>query len=150
MPLKINVGLSRKVGEANYGSRGASIHIEMEADPALVSDPGKFQQRIRQLFCLVRASLAEELNGTSNGAGQAHANGSSNGGTETPAAAKPVPRPATQSQIKALYALTKAQRVQLVGLLRERFHVARPEDLSIREASALIDSLKSADRRQGG
>src|SRR5262245_46559043 len=67
MPLKINVGLSRKIGEANYGSRGASVHVELEADSTLVSEPAKFQQRIREVFSLVRASLAEELNCNANG-----------------------------------------------------------------------------------
>jgi hypothetical protein len=63
MPLKLNVGLSRKVGEANYGSRGASVNVEMELDSSVVAEPGKLQERIRQFFGVVRASLAEELNG---------------------------------------------------------------------------------------
>src|SRR5438128_4895188 len=67
MPLRLNVGLSRKVGEANYGSRGANINIELEVDSALVGEPAKLQERIRQLFGLVRTSLAEELNSGKNG-----------------------------------------------------------------------------------
>ena len=66
MPLKLNVGASKKVGENNYGSRGASINVEMELDSALVGDPARLQERIRQLFGLVRTSLAEELNGNGN------------------------------------------------------------------------------------
>ena len=101
MPLKVNVGLSRKVGEANYGSRGANINVEMEFDSSLVSEPGKLQSRIRQLFGLVRTSLAEELNGSkepANGNGKSPENGQRTRPT----------RQATQSQIKALYAITKA------------------------------------------
>lgn len=62
MPLKLNVGLSRKVGEPNYGSRGGSVNLEVEVDSGMATDPGKLQERIRQLFGLVRTSLAEELN----------------------------------------------------------------------------------------
>jgi hypothetical protein len=143
MPLKVNVGLSRKVGEANYGSRGANINIEMEFDSTLVSEPGKLQSRIRQLFGLVRSSLAEELNGNkepSNGNG----NGAGNGHASAPA------RRATQSQVKAIYAIAKSQRLDLAHWLRERFHVDRPEDLSIKTASQAIDELKGTATQGGG
>src|SRR5205807_1640883 len=87
MPLRLNVGLSRKVGEANYGSRGASINVDMEIDSALVSEPAKLQERIRQLFILVRTSLTEELNsgnpghpGATHAPGEYQDNGSANGG----------------------------------------------------------------------
>ena len=48
MPLKLNVGLSRKIGEANYGSRGASVNLEMDLDGNLVGDPTKLRARVAQ------------------------------------------------------------------------------------------------------
>lgn len=37
MPLTLNVGLTKKVGEPNYGSRGASVNVATELDAALVT-----------------------------------------------------------------------------------------------------------------
>lgn len=71
MPLKLNVGLSKKVGEANFSSRGASVNTELELESALVDDPTKLKDRVRQVFDMIRASVDEELNGhapKSNGA----------------------------------------------------------------------------------
>ena len=169
MPLKLNIGLSRKVGEPNYGSRGASINVEMEVESALIDDPARFQERIRSLFRQVRDSLAEELNGGGsppktgngahspagptnghvadhanghglNGSGDGHVNGNSNGN---------LPRPATQSQIKAIYAIARNRRLDLIHALRPRFQTDRPEDLNIQQASQLIDELKSSPTATG-
>jgi hypothetical protein len=147
MPLKINVGLSRKIGEANYGSRGASVHVEMEADSSLVSEPAKFQQRIRELFGLVRTSLAEELNGSNGAAGTNGQNGHAASSDAAPR--KPPSRPATQSQVKAIRSVAQARGVDVSQILRERYHVNRAEDLSIREASDLIDALKASAKKEG-
>jgi hypothetical protein len=51
-------------------------------------------------------------------------------------------RPATPAQVKALYAVARSLGVNLPELLRGRFGVGRPEDLNVRQASALIDQLK--------
>ena len=48
MLLQLDCGLTRKIGEANYGSRGASINVELELDSALITDPTKIQDRIRR------------------------------------------------------------------------------------------------------
>jgi len=82
MPLKTNVGVSRKVADNNYGSRGASVNLEVELDSALINDPDRFHERIRQVFRLAQQAIDEELsrqqgNGTparqSNGTGNGHA-----------------------------------------------------------------------------
>jgi hypothetical protein len=39
MSVNVNVGFSRKVGEPNEGSRGASVHLEVELDGAALNDP---------------------------------------------------------------------------------------------------------------
>jgi hypothetical protein len=52
-------------------------------------------------------------------------------------------KPATPNQVKAILAICRRQDTDLVGLLRHEYEVERPEDLSIREASELIDLLKS-------
>ena len=61
MPLKTNVGLSRKVGDSNYGSRGASVNLEVELDSSLLQEPERLLDRIRQLFRLAQQSVDEEL-----------------------------------------------------------------------------------------
>jgi hypothetical protein len=157
--MKINVGLCRKIGEANFGSRGATVNLELELDSSLVGEPAKLKERIRQLFALLRTSLAEELNGgnangqaqqsngdsqppnsqTGNGNGNGHNTGAQNGQRSGGQ------RPATQSQVKAIYAIARGRQINVAQFLRERFQVGRPDDLSLKDASAVIDELKSPD-----
>jgi hypothetical protein len=145
------MGLSRKVGEANYGSRGASVNIELEVDGSLVSEPDKLKERIRQLYALVRASLEEELNGGNGHGGSSNHNGQPAG---QPSAGhgqhSTCPRPATPSQVKALFAITKSQGITLSQLVQERFQVRRADDLNIKQASQLIEELKKSEARAAG
>jgi hypothetical protein len=142
--LKLNVGLSRKVADNNYGSRGASVNVELEVESAVAAEPGKLRERIRQAFSLVRDSLFEELNGNGQAKpagqnGQNPATKPSNGQNAAPV------KGATQSQVRAIAAIAKRHNLNLDVLLAERFHVKRTQDLSIKQASQLIDDLK-----QGG
>ena len=156
MPLKLNCGLTRKIGEANYGSRGASINVELELDSALVTEPTKLQDRIRQLFTIVRASLTEELNGNGhatpqeNDNGPAHppqnGNGSArNGNGSAPTSGQ---QQATQKQVKAIHAIARTRRIDVRQFLNDRFRVGRPDDLTLKEASQAIDDLKR-DEKEG-
>ena len=56
---------------------------------------------------------------------------------------QPSPRPATASQVRALRAICSRRKIDLVGLLRERFGISTADELGIRQASNLIDELKS-------
>ena len=59
---------------------------------------------------------------------------------------QPSPRPATASQVKAIRAIASRRRIDLVALLRERFGLQTASSLGIRQASDLIDELKSDDQ----
>lgn len=149
MPTKLNVGASRKVTDENYGSRGASVNLEVELDSGLVFDPAKLQVRIRQLFDMVRLSLSEELSAGRNGQAQRPS------APDTPPAApgpsingrKPngAARLATAKQVKALYAIAKERGFDLCEILRDGYKVERPEEFTIQQASDLIGALRSAD-----
>ena len=134
---------------SNYGSRGASVNVEMELDSTLVTEPAKLQDKIRQLFGLVRVSLTEELNGNNGPSKPASDHGNGATPKETSQRSNP-PRPATQSQVKAIHAISRSKQINLSKLLRERFHVGKPDDLSIKEASALLDELKNGNGTGGG
>jgi len=45
--LKLNAGFSRKVGEPNYGSRGASVNVELEVESSLVGEANALMNGIR-------------------------------------------------------------------------------------------------------
>ena len=139
--LKINIGHSRKVGEPNYGSRGASVHFEVEVDHGLVEQPQALRQKIRELFVQAQAAVREELhgpetNGTQRPATNGHQRPATNG-HQLPQ------RMATSSQVRAIHAIANRQRTNLSELLQE-LGIGRLEELSISAASDLIDRLKSA------
>ena len=139
MPLKLNIGLSRKVGEPNYGSRGASVNLELELESGLLSNPTRLQERIKHLFGMVKVSLAEELNSSSH----PPIIGAASSRESVPTNQAGATRMATPAQIKALFALARQQGVELTAFLQERCQVYRPQDLTLRQASTLIDALKN-------
>ena len=146
MPVKLNIGLSRKVGEANYGSRGASVNLEVELDSGIVSDQQRFQERVRSLYAQARQSINAELDlpgeADSGSAAKPPMNAPSSAHNGNGSQGRPNGSSATQSQVRAIFAIARRNRVDPKNLLLERFGLERPEDLSIRDASSLIDDLK--------
>jgi hypothetical protein len=151
MPLKLSVGLSRKVGQPDYGSLGASCGVEVELDPMLLRDDLQgFHASVRDAFVACGQAVNDELSRL----------GSPPGG-RPPVPAEPdnrprrdAPRPArrtgggggvaTAKQVGAIAALARRNGADLDRLLRDDFGVGRPEDLSLAEASRLIDALRAA------
>ena len=61
--IKLNCGFSRKVGEANYGSRGASVNLELELATDAASDANGLYDKIKRMFALAKKAVDDELNG---------------------------------------------------------------------------------------
>ena len=154
--IKLNAGFSRKVGEPNYGSRGASVNVELELESSLVGDPDALLDRIRGLYDIARRAVEAELD-----SGPASNNGNATHGDRRPTSdrsmngpdgnGRPSGRPATASQARAIRAICDRSRVNADSVARERFGVRTVEELTLKEASTLIDELKAnAGSRTGG
>jgi len=101
--LKLNAGFSRKVGEPNYGSRGASVNVELEVESSLVSDPDGLLNRIRNLFALAKRAVDAELhNGQADTAKDPDAGSSSRSTRNNRPVDGETIRYATTSQVRAI------------------------------------------------
>lgn len=82
MPLKISIGLNKKVGLPNYSSLGANCQIECEVDSAIREGTDRFQAEAERLFYLCRQAVEEELgrHAATNGKPHAAINGHLAGG----------------------------------------------------------------------
>jgi hypothetical protein len=160
MAVTLSVGLQKKIGMPDFGSLGASVHIECEIDRTLIEhDPSGFHEKVRGVFAACQKSVEDQLANQSSQAGRSndhgsnghHANGHVNGnGNGRVNGHRSNVRPATASQARALRAIAGRQRIDLNHLLGDRFNVSRPEELSITAASALIDELKVPAESNGG
>ncbi len=62
MPLKLNVGLSKKIGLPDYGSAGASCHVELELDSTVLQyDLDVFHQQVRDAYVACHQAVEDEL-----------------------------------------------------------------------------------------
>ena len=157
MPMRLNVGVSKKLGLPAYSSIGASCNLEVELENSLLRDPAGFRDQVQGAFAAAQRAVDDELGrlqaSTDSGesreatASNGHSNGTpvSNGN----AATRPELRhgragkPATASQVRAIVTIARRQHADLDGLLCD-LGVTRPEELSLAEASRLIDQLKAA------
>lgn len=152
MTTKLTVGITRKHGQPNFGSVGAECCLEIDIDSRLVdADQGVLSDHIRQAFAVCRHEVEHELrtgmpidvatcqpvpariNGQAGQDSQRHS-GNSNGKSS---------RLATDPQVRAIYAIASKANVQLASELDSSFGVSTPKQLTIRQASDLIELLKS-------
>ena len=135
MALTVEVGLSRKVAR-NFASDGVSVNLRAEMDQSLLSREGEFLKQIASLYDKAQAALDRKLG----------VEPQDSVSQPPPAVAPRTERPSTASQMRALRSMS-----QRVGL--DLDEIAQTEtgrscdQLSIREASTLIDLLKN---RQNG
>ena len=145
--IKLHVSACKKITDGNYGSRGGSVGIEVEVDSSLVGDSAKLQAQIRHLFELARRSLTEELQANNepasteelrNQPNESSFNGNSAGHAVT---VTPV-RYATEKQIICIQGLARKHGVPVPELLKQA-GVRVFNDMSVRQASQMIESLKA-------
>jgi hypothetical protein len=163
MPLKLNVGVSRKVGLPDFGSVGATCNVEVELDGSLLKgDLEAFHAQVRHAYAAAHKAVDDELarlqaagtqaqtnlhahgavNGSEPGNGHARGNGVAVLAGRTAAEAPRPAKPATANQVNAIRSVARQKGADLVAILRSEYDVEMPEDLTLRQASALIDWLK--------
>jgi hypothetical protein len=89
MPLTLNVGIAKKLGQADFGSRGAHCNLTVELDPAVLQgDADALQRHVRHAYAACCRAVNEELARQIGGevpAPTAHGNGSAAGSVPAPA-----------------------------------------------------------------
>lgn len=159
MPLCVNVGLNRKAS-ADFQSRGCSINITAELDAALLTRPQELQGAIDNLYDQARLALDRQCADEPGTAPCAwvpserasppqneyrsrngHGYGNGQGGNGSVGAADGGLRPMTPRQRSAILGLARRADMDAVASARRTFGIGLDE-LSTRQASQLIDSLK--------
>ncbi len=136
MSLKLNITSSRKIGQPNFGSRGAVVGLELEVDAHLLAPPPQLHRRIAKLFAVARHAVDRELT-----LGKPDDVASPDRDTASVAA-----RLATARQVRALFAIADRYAIDLPAELYSRLGVRRPEELTRDQASGLIATLGSFEQ----
>ena len=159
MPMKLNVGVCRKIGQPDYGSIGATCNVELELSGSLLrDDPEAFRQQVGSAYTACRQAVSDEL------ARHQQAGGSSAGGSQRRAPSRPAPaangpqnggaatngngsggRTATEKQRTYIHQLSgqiKGLGVRRLDTLAGNMYGKPVAQLSSFEASGLIDCMK--------
>ena len=171
MPLRLNIGLSKKLGLPDYGSLGASCNVDIELDASLLqTDPEAFQRHAKNAYDACRRAVQEELarhqatptstpanhqpaasgnvGGNGNGNGNGHTSGNGNGhtnGNGTNGNGHGNGHPASEKQltyIRQLAGHIKGLGVRRLEALAQKMFAKPVVGLTSLDASGLIDALK--------
>ena len=159
MPMKLNVGVSKKQGLPDYGSVGASCHVEVELEASLLqNDLETFQRHVRNAYVACSQAVNDELarhqapadSSTSQPASRPdtrpqpanrsngnNATGNGNGSNDHRASQK------QRNYIGQLAGQISGLGARRLEQLAQKMFGKPLADLSSLDASALIDTLKA-------
>ena len=160
MPLNVNVGVAKKLGQPDFGSLGASCSIQVELPHDIIfCDLEAFHRQVRSVYAACAQAVNDELarqqgNGStsqaSNGANshtQSSHNGSNGHGHATNGNGRSG-QGSVASEKQIVYASQLAKSIQGLGIrglegLAQRMFGKPLVALTTLDASGLIDSLKA-------
>ena len=177
--LKLHAGVSKKVGLPGYSSASASCTIEAELDSSLLNDTEGFQIVVQRAYQSCEQAVQDQIARLTSEEPAAAPEVAqpepvapevvevrtspaiqgariTTNRAEQPATNRavfrdqPSPRPATASQVRAIRAICSRRRIDLLSLLRDRYGLTTADELGIRQASNLIDELKSDEPTTAG
>jgi hypothetical protein len=155
MALKLNVGLSKKVGLPDYGSLGASCHVEVELDGSLLQqDLDSFHRQVRNAYAACSQAVNDELarqrseegNGAAASTGNDRPAQSTSAGQRSNGTSNGNGHRATQKQLDYLNQLARQVRglgVRRLEALAEKLCGKPLAELTSLDASSLIDTVKA-------
>ncbi|MEI8372730.1 MAG: hypothetical protein WCJ35_07840 [Planctomycetota bacterium] len=167
MPLKLNLSISKKIGQMDFGSLGASCSVEVELPHSVIDDLDAFHRHARNVYVAATQAVNDELarhagniaasnghavasNGhavaPSNGHGNGHTNGHTNGNGHATNGNGRTTSNASEKQLE--YARQLARGIQGLGIRRLESLATKMYNkplvgLTTLDASGLIDTLKS-------
>ncbi len=157
MGIKLNVGISKKIGLPDYGSAGGSCNLEIELDNAALDRPEEFHRRAREAYAACRSAVEDELaNHRNHGAAKPDTRPTMPPKTEYRNSSPPERNDnrflASPKQMEFIGRLSKG----IKGLTNKKLNdycqatFGKPStQLSAQDASRLIDALKDAKEKGG-
>jgi hypothetical protein len=125
MAMKISVGLQKKVGQPNFGSLGASCHVEFEIDPSLVeSNMDGFHNKVNGAFLACRHAVNAQLRQQESVRAVEAATAIQKQLPERQPDRRPEPQrggTVTPNQLKAIYVLARRNRLDPQKLVHDQF-----------------------------
>jgi hypothetical protein len=157
MTIKINVGVNKKIGLPDYGSAGSHCNIEIEADNSILDNANQFLQRVKDAYEVARQSVELELShhrsGNTRQSNHAHESAQERQEYRSNHSSSDNRNIVSEKQLSYIWQLTKGikglDKRTLEKYCDSKFGKASTQ-LSSREASALIDDLKTAKSGGGG
>jgi len=146
MAAKLSVGLQKKLGLPGYSSIGASCHVEFEVETSLMeSNLEGFHKKVHSAYSACQQAVNEQLaryQSTSTNLSDQSRSQLNSQTDPNPHQVRQESSRATRNQLRSIFAIARNQGLDPLQLVRKRFNLDQPEDLTIREASSLIDELK--------
>jgi hypothetical protein len=142
--LKIAAHVSKKVPlpDRQYSSQQFGASLEMEVSDAQSAD--EVQERLRRLYAMISRSIDEQIAKVQPPVGQpTTAPSAPRTATATAVGTGAKPTGATQAQQRAIFALCKSKGLVLAETVG-RFGASDVSNLSLKDASRLIDQLKKS------